>query len=274
MNLTQSISDFLDGLSHARIALRAPSVFLPFAVFAALQCGILLLLASFTSAPLAPVMVPVVEYLGGEDALHYPLHLVRLPVIFGRIYVPLVATVGFALWSLAVWLMVDRHTPGPGARGGFIRALPHVLLVGILFVGVSVGIGRGVSHLAAGLSNPTAAKGLVILGVGVTALVQTFLVYAPVAVRLTGAPAWSAVRASVGYAARHFVPTGLIVTVVLFAHVPLDFILAQAHRVAFRFQPETVFHLLIASIVLEMLTAYLLFTVTAGLALAERGGMR
>jgi hypothetical protein len=275
MNLTHAVSDYLDGLANVRLALRAPSVFLPFVIFGVLQCGILFLLASFTAAPLSPFMVPAVAALGGEEALHYPMHLVRLPLMFERVYLPLVATVGFALWSFAVWLMVDHHVVGrERARPSFARALPNVLSAGLLFVGVSAGIGQAASHLAQGTENSMAARGLLLLGVGVTAGVQAFLVYTPVALRLSGAPVWRAAGRSIRYTARHFTPTVLLMATILFAHVPIDLVLAQAHRVAFRFRPETVFHLLLASAALEIFTAYVLFAATTELALREEGGMR
>jgi hypothetical protein len=276
MNLTQTISDYLDGLANTRLALRAPSVFLPFAVFAALQCAFLFLLASFTAAPLAPFMVPVIERLGGEEALHYPMHLVRMPAMYQKVYLPLVATVGFALWSYAVWLMVDRHVVGrTRPRRPFARALPHVLLVGVVFVGVSTGIGAAMARVSSGMPDQLMlARGLVALGVLVTAAVQAFLIYTPVAMRLTDAPAWRAVRTSARYAARRFAPTVLVLATVLCAHIPLDLVLAQSHRVAFRFHPESVLHFLIGSVILEMFTAYLLFAATTELALPEEGGLR
>lgn len=275
MNLTRAIGDYLDGLAGTRLAMRSPSVFAPFAAFAAIQWGVLFLLGWFMMPPVAPFMVPVVARLGGEEALHYPMHLVLMPGMFRAIYLPLVATLGFALWSAAVWMMVGHHVVGRTRDGApFARSLPQLLVLGVCFVGVSTGIGEGVARAAAGIETPMVQRGVIILGMLATALAQALMVYAPVALRLHGGGAWTALRDSAAFARRNYVATLLVVGTVLLLHVPLDFILAQAHRVAFRFRPETVFHLLVVSAAVEMFTAYLLFAATTALALREDGGMR
>jgi hypothetical protein len=225
--------------------------------------------------PLSAFMVPLVARLGGEDALHYPMHLVLMPGMFRAIYLPLVATLGFTLWCLGVWMMADRHVAGQArGRASFARALPHVLVLGVCFVGVTAGIGEAVARASAGVTNVMVQRALILLGMLATALVQALLVYAPVALRLRGGHAFDALRAGAAFARRNYLATLLVVATVLCVHVPLDFVLAQAHRVAFRFRPETVFHLLVVSAIVEMLTAYLMFSATAGMAMREDGGMR
>ncbi len=275
MNLTQTISSYLDGLANMRLGFRAPSVFVPFAAFGALQCALLVLLAFFTASPIASFMVPVVQALGGADSLHYPLHFVRLPEVYQRIYLPLAATVGFAAWSAGVWLMVDHHVVGRSRpRPSFRAALPHVLGVGVVFVGTSVAVGYGLGALAAMLPTGLPARAAVVGSVAVTACVQTFLVYTPIVLRLRGGGALPAVRASIGYAAQNFAPTLLVVVTVLAVHAPLDALLSRADGIASRFQPELVFYALLGSALLEVLTAYLLFAATTALALPEEGGLR
>jgi hypothetical protein len=57
-------------------------------------------------------------------------------------------------------------------------------------------------------------------------------------------------------------------------HLPLDGLIANADVIAARFHPEAVFQLMVGSVVLEMITAFVLFAGTVGLALPEEGGMR
>ena len=275
MNLTRAIVDYLDGLGNATLALRAPSVLVPFVAFAVLQCLILLAMASFIAPPLAPVMVPFIHALGGEESLHYPLHLVRLPAVYQRVYLPLVATVGFSLWTLAVWLMVDHHVIGSErAQRPFRAAIPNVLVVGVLFVGASVIIGELAARLVSARTHPMLARGILLSSVLVTACVQALLIYAPVALRLRGGSAWSALKASTTYARRRFVATALVIVTVFLVHAPVDFLLTRADRIAARFQPEAILYLLLASAVLEMVTAYLMFAATTELALRKDGGLR
>jgi hypothetical protein len=76
------------------------------------------------------------------------------------------------------------------------------------------------------------------------------------------------------YARRNFWPTALVVGTVLAAHMPLDAMVSRSDRVALAFRPESVYYLMLASIALEMITAYVLFAAIVGLALPEEGGLR
>ena len=275
MNIARAIDLYLDALTHARAALRTPTVLVPFALFAILQGLILVALASFMSPFVAPVMVPVMRFLGGEQSLHYPLHLVGLPSVYQRVYLPLVATLGFALWTFAVWMLVDRHSVGmERPRRPFGPALAHVILIGVLFVGASVIMGEAASRLTGPRTPALLARAIFLASVAVTVIAQTFLVYAPVVLRLRGGTAWGALRTSVNYARRHFLATALLILTVLVAHMPLDVLLARADRIAARFHPEAVLQVMFASIALEMFTAYLLFAGVTQLALPREGGLK
>ena len=275
MRLESALDHYLDALGNARLALRSPSTLLPFLAFAAVQALIVAVLAYFTVPGLAPAMVPAVRALGGEEALHYPTSFVLLPATYRMVYLPLVATVGFSLWSLGVWSMIARHDVGvrTGARS-FRRALPSIAVIGIVFVAVTVAAGRGLG-LVAGLLPPQIPSKLATLGViAVTACAQALLVYAPAVVRLRGGNALAAMRVSVGYARRMFAPTAMVIATVLVMHLPVDALVANADVLAARFRPEIVFHLMLGSIALEVVTAFVLFAGVVALALPEEGGLR
>lgn len=274
MDVGREINRYFDALASVRAPLREPMAVLPFVAFALLQGAILFALAMFTEPWLAPAMVPVVRALGGEDSLHYPLHLINLPAFYQRVYLPLVATAGFALWTWAVWALVGGHRYGVDrAPRPFRPLVGHVLIIGILFVGASVLVSHALSSLISPKTPAMIARVLVLFSVALTALLQTFLVYAPVALRLRGGNAWSALRAGARYARRNFLATALLVATVLIVHLPLDFLLSRADRVAARFSPETILELMAASVALEMVTAFVLFAGITELALPREGGL-
>lgn len=275
MRLDSALDHYLDALTNARLALRSPSTLLPFLVFAVVQVLVLGALAFFTTPALASLMVPVVRTLGGEPALHYPTSFVLLPATYRVVYLPLVATVGFALWSLGVWSMIAHHDVGArtGARS-FRRALPSIVSIGIVFVVVTVAIGRGLAILAAQLPPGIPSKMATLGIIAVTACAQALLVYAPAIVRLRGGGPLAAIRGSVGYARRMFLPTAMVIVTVLIAHLPVDALVANADLLAARFRPEIVFHFMVGSIVLEVVTAFILFAGVVALALPEEGGLR
>jgi len=274
MNIGREVNRYLDALAGLRTPLGDTRVLLPFVVFALIQTVILFCMAAFTTPFLAPVMVPVMHALGGEDALHYPMHFVGLPEAYQRVYLPLVASVGFALWTLAVWRAVDRHVRrGARAARSLTPFLPHILVIGVVFVGTSLLVSRGASSLVGPRTPAMAARFILLSSVVVTAALQTFLVYAPVVLRLRGGNALTALRTSAGYASHNFLVTALMIITVLFVHLPLDFLLARADRVAARFHPETVLQLMLGSVALEMITAYILFAGIVELALSRDGGI-
>ena len=275
MHVGRAVSRYLDGLLYARTALREPRVLLPFAIFAILQITVLFALAAFTLPLLSPLMVPIARALGGEQFLHYPTHLVELPAVYRRLYLPLVATVGFALWTLAIWYLVEAHTIGTERPRRPLRPfIPHAVMIGLVFVGASVATGEATTRLVGPTAPDMVSRAVLLLNVVLTAGAQSFLVYAPVVLRLRGSNAWTAVRVGAAYARRNFLATALPVFTVLLVHMPIDFLLAHADRLAARFQPETVLYLMFGSIALEMFTAYLLFACVTELALPPEGGLR
>lgn len=274
MSIGRALNRYLDALTYARAGLN-PGVALPFAIFCGLQLVILLALALFTTPVLAPIMVPVLRLLGGEQSLHYPLHLVGLPSVYLRIYLPLVATVGFSLWSMAVWKLVDRHPVGSDrARREFRPALPHIVVIGVLFVGASVATGEASARLIHPKTPEMVQRAVWFLSVGLTALLQAFLVYAPFVLRIRGGNFRDAIVGGARYAWRQFGATALMIVTVLMVHLPVDFLLSRADRIAARFHPEAVLQVMLASVALEMITAYILFAGLTELALPREGGLR
>ncbi|HEU4928206.1 MAG TPA: hypothetical protein VFU38_00120 [Candidatus Krumholzibacteria bacterium] len=275
MRFDSAIDHYLDALANVRLALRSPSTLIPFLIFGVVQALILSALAFFTVPALAGLMVPFVRALGGEAALHYPTSFVLLPATYRLVYLPLVATVGFALWSFGVWSMISHHDVG--ARTGtrsFRRALPNILAIGLVFVAVTVAAGRGLALLAAELPAGIPSKLATVGIIAVTACAQALLIYAPAILRLRGGSAITALRTSARYAQRMFIPTALVIATVLLVHLPADALIGNADVLAARFRPEIVFHLMVGSIVLEIVTAFLLFAGVVALALPEEGGLR
>ncbi len=274
MDIGRNLDRYFDALAALRAPLGHPRTLLPFVAFALLQGLVIAALAAFTEPWLAPVMVPVVRALGGEESLHYPLHFIRLPAIYQRIYLPLLASAGFALWTLAVWKLVDNHVSRARREPRPYR--PHVLqavVVGVVFVGTTFAVAQALSSLVGPKTPAMVARALLLLTLGLTATLQTFLVCAPVVLRLRGGTAWDALRAGARYARRNFLATALLVATVLFVRLPLAFLLARAEGLAARFSPESIVEFMAASVALEMATAFILFAGVTELALGREGDM-
>jgi hypothetical protein len=275
MNIGRMLDDYIDALASARHALRSPSILVPFVAFGLLQGILLVLLAFFALPPLASIMFPVVRALGGDAALHYPTHFVLLPSLYQKIYLPLVATVGFLLWSYGAWAMVAHHeAAGRIPKRSFRVAWPRIVVVGVVFVGVTVALGRGFGWLTSHAPAAVPGRVFTLAGIVLIASVQALMLYAPIVLRIRGGSAMAALRGSARYAWHNFAATALLVATVLAVHTPLDALIANADSIATQFRPEAVFQLMVGSIVLEAITAFVLFAGAVGLALPEEGGMR
>jgi hypothetical protein len=246
-------------------------VLAPFIIFAAIQFLALVCLMAFSVPPLSTVMVPVVAGLGGEDALHYPMHMVMLPRLYHQLYLPLAVFVGFALFGWGVWLMMD-HYDRTGedvprrSKSQFRKLIPSTMVVGCVFVAVVTAIQLVSSALAAALENPWAGRALWVGAMALVLLFQALTIYSVYfLVNSTGNPA-TAIAESVRFGRSHLPLTTALVFTVFLIHLPVNYLAQRADRVVLKFNPELVFVLLAVGIVLEIATNYFLFASTTSVA--------
>lgn len=273
MRISEVFLDYLKGMTESRLMFRSPSAFLPFVIYAALLCLVLFAMAFFLVPPMSAFMVPVIELLGGDRALHYPMHLVMLPDMYHLIYLPLTALVGFALFGWAVFRMGDtfQQEGSPmDARRPYASAIPAMLVIGVVYVAAATAPAMGAAWLGAGMQSPQVVMLLTLSGLVVSVALQSLLVYAPMFVRTESRGAFAALGRSIRFAGRRMVQTAMILLTAVLAHQPIDYLLRQPDKVALKFRPELIIYLLVAGIVVELFTTYLLFSATTGMALSRR----
>ena len=262
---------YLKCWEQAVLMLRSPSVLAPFVIFAALQFLALVCLGMFSVPPLSTVMVPVVAGLGGEEALHYPMHMVMLPRLYNQLYLPLAAFVGFALFGWGVWLMIDHYDragENVSRRGQsqFRKLIPSTMVVGFVFVVVVTAIQLISSFVSTALANAWASRAAWIGGVALVLLFQALTIYSLYfLVTRTGNPL-TAIAESVRFGRSHIVMTSALVFTVFLIHLPVNYLAQRGDRVVHKFNPELVFVLLAVGIVLEIATNYFLFASTTSVA--------
>jgi len=273
MSVAKVFLEYLRGLDEAKRMLRAGNVVLPFVVFAALQCLVLLALASFPLRPFSAFMVPVVQWLGGPHAVHYPSHYLLLPEMYHRVYLPLTATVGFALFGWAVFMMAD-HFAREGARvpsaPSLARSLPAMVVVGVVYVTAATAVPALFTWLSGRVGNDKLAGLFTLAGALGSVAIQALLVYALLFIRTAGSGPLGALRRSAACGRSRFAVTVLILLTVVLAHLPIDSLLGQPDKVVLKFKPELVLYLLAAGVVVELITSYVLFAATTSLVLSRR----
>lgn len=273
MNPTKPILVYLRGLEESVMLLKVPNVLLPFVVFTALQCIVLFALTFFTAEPFTGMLAPLLERLGGPQALHYPMHYVLLPGMYHSIYLPMSIVVGFVLFGWAVFQIGD-HYGRSGARimsrPPFRRMIPSAILVGAIYVAAASLIPAAVAAATSKLTIPLAGLAGKLAAIVAGASVQAFLVYALLFLRVRTRNPLTAIADSVRFARTHFLSTVLVILTVMAIHFPVDYLISQPHKVVLKFRPELVFHVLLLGIAVEFITNYLLLSATASIALSRR----
>jgi hypothetical protein len=256
--------------------LRSPSVLAPFVIFAALQFLVLVCLGMFSVPPLSTVMVPIVAGLGGEEAMHYPMHLVMLPRMYSQLYLPLTVFVGFALFGWGVRLMMDHYDRAGEsvARSGkrqFRKLIPSTMVVGLIFVVVVTAIQLISSFGSAAVANVWASRMAWIGGVAIVLAFQVLTIYSLYFLVTQTVNPLAAIAASVRFGRSHVLLTSSLVLTVFLIHLPVDYLAQRADRVVHKFNPELVFVLLAVGVVLEIVTNYFLFASTTSVAADVKG---
>jgi len=250
-------------------------VLAPFIIFAAIQFLVLVCLALFHVPPIATLMVPVVQLLGGGEALHYPMHLILLPRMYHLVYLPLAVLAGFGLFGWAVTLMVEHHERANveidrRQRRPVKSLLPSLIALGVVYVVCVTGFQLLLSSLSGVITSPKIASVVSIGGIAVVVVIQSLIVYSVYFLVVRTTNPVEALVASIDFCRRHFGLTVLIVLTVFLIHFPIDYLVQRADRVVLKFNPELVFVLLAAGIVVEIVTSYFLFAATTSVATGGR----
>lgn len=256
--------------------LRSPSLLGPFVIFAAMQFLVLVCLALFFVSPLSAVMVPVVERIGGEHALHYPTHMVLLPRMYHLVYLPLAVVAGFVLFGWAVSMMVEYYEHMGvkiSRRAGrkTSQLIPSLMVLGLIFVLSVTAIQFLFAYLGNLLTGAWPGRVMWLAGVAGSIAVQILLVYSVFFLVTKASNPFEAVAKSAGFGRRSAGLTGLIVFTVFLIHLPVDYLTQRPDAVALKFDPQLVFVLLATGIVLEIFTNFFLFASTTA---AVTGGRR
>lgn len=276
MRRARLLNEYFRCYGASRAMLKGAGVLPPFVLFAALQCVVLVACAFFATPPLASVMVPVIGWVSGEEALHFPMHFVLLPRTYHLIYLPMVAVLGFVLFGWAVFRMGDHleapggRKSGPAKRTAVRRSIPSMILVGVVYVTLATLPPALFGFFSRFVPNPVATKIFWAVGVILTLVFQALLVYSLVFLRSSGQRAAGAIKQSVTFASNRFWLTLLIVLTIFLLHQPVDFLLNRPDKVVLRFNPEMVFFLLMVGVGLELITTYFLFSSTASIALSKK----
>ncbi len=265
-----AVTEALRGLDGARRALGSAGVSGPFAAALAVQMLALLALALAFHPALAPAMVPVIERLGGTDALHYPMHLVLLPAIHQVVYLALFVLVAFPLYMVALRHAV-RRTGVEVVDASVLRTIPDGIALGLAYAVAAVVPSLVAERFALAAGNPIVRAVLHVAGMAAVAWALVHVVYAPVARLRWKGSLFDSLRRAARMAAHRRGATWTLVVLAIVVQLPLSLLLGVPDRVALRLRPETIVVLEAASTVLDVVVAAFVLGAAVALSCEKRG---
>jgi len=237
-------------------------IWLPFLAVSLVQLGLLLLMTGFHNAALLPVGLPLVRFLGGNGATHYPVLLYMLPTMFFRmnlIISVLLASIAGGVATLLFARAFDFDA-GPVQRNRILRSAPSLIGVTLLIVGVLFGITLLGSLIPRDLvmENGTARWATRLAVMGLFVLFQSLLAYTTAWIVLMGHGIWASIRDSIRVTLRTFLPTVIAVGLPAVLLFPSSYATSRVDLVASRLNPEVITSLLVVQIFCQLLATFFL----------------
>ena len=255
MNVFQVVGLAAGAWGAAARGVLHPPVREPFLLLCGVHLLLLIGLGYFHAPALAPVMEPLVRWLGSEEATHYPEHFWALPEILRNAELVIAVLLG----PLVLGVATLRFARGSAAwREAFAR-MPALLALGVLGPGLSWTITSlfDLIPLEFTLQSFMIRMGLQAAELLLIALVYTSLAYSIAFLLIAGRPLGAALRGSLQLTARLPMPTFLLVGVPLAILFPPTFFMYEMDMGEAGLPPDAVGLLLTARIALQVIFAAL-----------------
>lgn len=248
------------------------STWTPLVLLTILRAAALLLLVFFHRPELVAAGRPIVEWLGGAAATHYPVHLEAIPSMFADLDAAVMVVLGAMCGGMAVRTFARRHGLEPDDRPGFATRSLHLAVVVAALLALELGVDR-----LLGLVLPESFHGrggkvgaaLLILRAGLLTALGHYLVYA-VAEAGLGAPFWRAMRTSFRVAREE--PIGSMALAAVWAAISLPFeaMLGPVASGRLLDVPEGSAVILAMRLLVELVTLHLLIGATTRITIWKR----
>lgn len=239
-------------------ALRRPVVLLPFLIYAAVQLFLVAGLVFFMYPPFSFVFLPLLHWLGGEAALHYPNYFLGLPQAFDLLNLGLSGVLGIGVVGLATLLFTanERKTT-LGMRIKSVRArYVHLFGAWLVETALSLVVIYGCAAWAAG--SPDLAKYLSVARVLGVILVSALLGFTSVLIMLERQSFATAIVTSLRHCARYGVLAFVVVGLPSLLQLPIQFLLSKSAVIVQKLNPEIIVAVVSGGIFAGMISNFLI----------------
>lgn len=241
--------------------LRNGRLAVPLALYFLLKLGIILAYAFGPVGATAAVWGILRPGQSGEALSHYPDRLIVMPIMLGRLDIPLeILVLSFAQGITVVLVALAASRAPLSVVGGAARTRTRYVHLAVAAAVVSAAmfvVFRYPLSLLDRLAGVPRAWELA-LGVSAGIVVQALFIYAVPFIVLDGRSSIDALRRSVAFAARHPVESLALVALPFALTVPTLLLTLNPQAVAFQLSPEFLVQVQIAGELVEFATGYLL----------------
>ena len=215
---------------------------------------LLILLFFFHWKWVAPLGVPLVEFLGGEEATHYPAHLNLLPSLLTWPYF----VIGAVLLPLVQGDLTRRFSLRFGSAAesfSVLRFAPRLVLLGLLTVSLRLGLEFVAERVLTQVGRADGSTIWMFRFVAAT-VTHTLMAYGVAWVVLRGRPVVPAIRGSYRLARRSLATTALVVGVPLLVITAFRYLRVEWSELGAAMRPELIFIVVLGGVVVELLLVF------------------
>lgn len=262
--------------STANTFKKNPSVYIPFLIFAALEFLALMLLFLAPREPFRSVLGPPIRAFWGEQFLHYPVNFMLLPKLASHSRMVLSVFAGSILTGIAVARYYSKKAGV--AWNKYVSLMLVVIILNSLFyfLGKFTGLGL-MKYFSAGHAKLLFIPARFWLGLGsavinllIALVLQSALVYAIPALMLKEGKFLKSLGSSLVFFKRHFFATLILVGLPMLIYLPILVLYSNTAVLIYKFFPESILVVSVASIVMSSLVIDPLVTIaTASVYLSE-----
>ena len=255
-----------------------PVLFVPFAIFAAFELVILIIVYLAPRMPLKLLFGPPIKALWGEKFLHYPINFVLIPKLVSLARVGLTVILGSLLTGVATLLVynlykknkVNLKTVFKAALKKYVALFAVVLLFTLLFYFMDIITSKLlIKYFTSGHSKllflgPKIWFGpiLVTLNFMLAIIVQSAFIYAIPFLLIGGETLTKSVLKSFVLFKKHFFKTIILVGLPMLLYIPTIILQANSAYLVVRLFPEVVVWVSILSLLVNSLIIDLLITLS------------
>ncbi len=272
MNLFRALSVALWSLQASISRLFRFSIWVPFLMVGALQLLLLEILLSFHRPVVMSVALPLVTWVGGQGATHYPFFYLALPSVFARVNIAVAVLA--SSWSVGAGTLLFARSYGQETAAPYAEARRRygaLVVVAVLEAALSIGIFLVAGGLPRDYHSAAAVRwGARLAPVAVFALVETFLIFTSPWIVLGGRGPFAAIGRSVRTAGRRFLPTFGVVLLMVLLNYPLDYLSQRSDLFYGKFNPELLAWVLVLEIAAAAILGFLLTGAVTRLFLWDR----